>query len=172
MEKTILRRDRVIIFDQKLASKTFNKGYFGEFENGKLILSLEEAFYLMEVKGLDIYDNTGKKLTKRSFLDTAEKRQKKFWVRYSVLKDLRAEGYLPKTAFKYGGDFRVYNKGDHPGEAHATWILYAATEHESMPLSSFAAINRVAHSVRKKALFAVVDDEDAVTYYEIGWIKI
>lgn len=172
MEKTTALKDKVIVLDQKLASRTFNRGYFGSFENGRLALSFEEALYLMETKELEVFDTSGKKLTKKAFLTFIEKHQKRFWTRYAVFKDMRINGYVLKTAFKYGGDFRVYNKGDHPGKAHAEWILYAATEHGSIPFSTFAAVNRVAHSVKKRVLFGVVDDEDAVTYYEIRWVKI
>jgi tRNA-intron endonuclease len=35
----------------------------------------------------------------------------------------------------------------------------------------FAAKNRVAHSTRKKLLIGIVDEENDVTYYEIGWTK-
>lgn len=172
MEKTTITKDAVIIFDHKLASTTFNRGCFGSFESSKLVLSLEEALYLKENKGLEIYDKNGRKLTARTLLSAAEKRQKRFWIRYKVFSDLRSKGYIVKTAFKYGGDFRVYDKGARPGDEHAAWILYVAAEHASMSFSSFAAVNRVAHSVKKKVLFGVVDDEGSVTYYEMNWIKI
>jgi tRNA-intron endonuclease len=172
MEKTTLIKNKVIVFDQRLASRIFNKGYFGSFENRKLELSLEEGLYLMEKKQLEVYNRNGKKMSIRSFITFAERTQKRFWARYCVFKYLRSMGYVVKTAFKYGGDFRVYNKGDKPGKAHAAWILYVATEHESMPFLNFTAVNRIAHSVKKNTLFGVVDDEDSVTFYEIRWIKI
>ncbi len=172
MEKPLLIKDRVVVLDHALASRTFNKGRFGAFEDGKLILSLEEAMYLKEKRGLEIYDRNGKAVTLKGFLRHCEKLQKRFWARYSVFKDLRAAGHIVKTAFKYGGDFRVYGKGSHPGEGHAPWILYAATEHEGINFLKFAAINRIAHSVKKKVLFGVVDDEGSVTYYEMGWVRI
>lgn len=171
MEKTTLVKDKVVVFDQREASRVFNKGHFGTFENGRLELSLEEALYLREARGLEVYDKNGKRLSMRSFVHLAEKAQKRFWVRYCVFKDLRSKGYVLKTAFKYGGDFRVYDKGEHPGKQHAAWILYAATEHDAIPFLSFAAVNRVAHSVKKKVLFGVVDDENSVTCYEIRWVK-
>ncbi len=172
MEKITLTNNKVIVFDQRTSSKIFNKGQFGSFQDGKLELSLEEALYLTEKKQLQVFGSNGGKLTRQALIKIAEKKQKRFWVRYCVFRSLRSAGYILKTAFKYGGDFRVYNKGDHPGKAHATWILYAATEHESIKFLTFSAVNRVAHSVKKKVLFGVVDDEDSVTYYEINWVKI
>ena len=93
-------------------------------------------------------------------------------IRYLVFTDLRNMGYLPKTAFKYGGDFRVYNKGATIGKEHAEWILYCSSEHESITMRSFSAMNRVAHSVRKKLLIGIADDEGSVTYYEINWVRM
>ncbi|MCL5009392.1 MAG: tRNA-intron lyase [Candidatus Parvarchaeota archaeon] len=171
MEKTLLIKDKVIVFDDKTASRLYNKGHFGSFQDGKLELSLEEALYLKSKKGLEIYDKKGKAMSTKAFINAAEKIQNRFWIRYSVFRDMRTMGYILKTAFKYGGDFRVYDKGSVPGKEHALWILYAGSEHESMPLLSFSAMNRVAHSVKKSVLLGIVDEEGSVTYYEINWRK-
>ncbi len=172
MEKTTIIGNKVIVYDQPLASRIANKWSVGTFLNGRLELSLEEAAYLRDNKELDVYDPKGKKLSSRAFLNMCEKRQKKFILRYKVFSDLKEAGYIPKTAFKYGGDFRVYNKGDLPGKAHSEWILYVVSEHEAISFLTFAAINRVAHSVKKRILFGVVDDEDSVTYYEVNWVRM
>ena len=171
-EKTVLISDKVFINDPVLSSKVFNKGMFGSFVDGKLELSLEEALYLMQKKELNIYSIDGKKLSYSNFIKKSVKRQKRFVLRYTVFRDLREQGYIVKTAFKYGGDFRVYNKGAIPGKEHAEWILYCSNEHDSMSVMNFSAMNRVAHSVKKKLLMGVVDDEGSVTYYEINWVRM
>lgn len=170
--QTLFVGSKVIVSDQGLASTLFNKGNFGTFVDGNLVLSIEEAVYLNQKKELKIYDNNGKELKFNELINLAKKRQKRFWIRYLVFSDLKNNGYLPKTAFKYGGDFRVYNKGSIPGKEHAEWILYCSDEHESLPLLNFSAMNRVAHSVRKKLLMGVVDDEESVTYYEVNWVRM
>jgi tRNA-intron endonuclease len=172
MEGATIFKNSMVVFDQALASRLFNKGYFGSFLDGKLELSLEEALYLKEKKGLKLLNERGRILSTQSFMRIAERIQKRFSIRYRVFKDMRDGGYILKTAFKYGGDFRVYNKGDTPGKAHAMWILYAADEHESMRFLSFAAMSRVVHSVKKKLLIGIVDDEGSVTYYEMRWMKL
>jgi tRNA-intron endonuclease len=170
MDRTLLVKDKVIVFDKKIASRFYNK-HFGSFQDGNLELSLEEALYLKYKKELEIYDFGGKKLSSKIFLRKAERLQKRFFIRYAVFRDMRSLGYILKTAFKYGGDFRVYDKGGAPGKEHALWILYAGSERESMPLLSFSAMNRVAHSVKKSVLLGIVDEEGSVTYYEINWRK-
>ena len=172
MKAVVLTSDRVVILDQALASALHNKGCFGSFQDSRLELSLEEAVYLCEKKELEIYDKDNRKVGLKSLIVYAEKRQKRFWTRYCVFRDMRSGGYILKTAFKYGGDFRVYKKGEYPGKAHAEWILYVGEENDSIKFLSFAAINRVAHSVKKRVLFGIVDNEDSVTYYEINWVKI
>ncbi|MCL4391376.1 MAG: tRNA-intron lyase [Candidatus Parvarchaeota archaeon] len=164
--------NKVVVSRPALSSTLFNRGSFGAFVNGKLELSLEEAVYLHQKKELKIYNEKGKLFKLSELVELAKKKQKRFWVRYLVFSDLRNMGYLPKTAFKYGGDFRVYNKGAVPGKEHAEWILYCSDEHDSVSLLNFSAMNRVAHSVRKRLLMGVVDDEGSVTYYEVNWVRM
>ncbi len=168
----ILAENKVVINDAALGSTFSNKGSFGSFVNGKLELSLEEALYLSYKKELKIYGIDGKQIKISELLKFASKKQRRFWLRYMVFSDLRNQGYIPKTAFKYGGDFRVYNKGATIGKEHAEWILYCSSEHESITMRSFSAMNRVAHSVRKKLLIGIADDEGSVTYYEINWVRM
>lgn len=97
---------------------------------------------------------------------------KKIQTKYSVYKDLRNKGYIPKTALKFGADFRVYDKGVKPGQDHALWIVFTDNETSKLTWQEFSGKNRVAHSTKKKLLLAIVDEESSVTYYEVDWIKI
>ena len=86
-----------------------------------------------------------------------------------MFRDLREKGYVVKTALKFGADFRVYEKGIKPGQDHAKWVVYPVHESEHLTWHEFAAKNRVAHSTKKRLLIGIVDDEEDITYYEIGW---
>lgn len=163
--------DKVIIEDEASASRIFNKGWFGGLVNQKLELSMAEALYLLEKKDIVLKDKKGKKLDYQKFLKEALKVEKRFWTRYSVYSDIRKRGYITKTALKYGADFRVYERGTTPGSEHAKWVLFAVQECESFDWRKFAAMMRVAHSVRKKLLVGILDDEGDVTYYEINWTR-
>ncbi len=169
--KGMLIKKKVVIDDEKTASSIYNRGKFGVLENKKLILSLIEALYLMEKNKIEIIDFKKKPLTTKSFIRRATRIEPRFYIRYLVYKDIRSRGYITKTAFKYGADFRVYDRGGEPGKTHAPWILFAVSEAESFDWRKFAAMNRVAHSVRKKLLIGIVDDEGDITYYEIHWKK-
>jgi tRNA-intron endonuclease len=163
--------DRVIVGDEKEASQLYNKGRYGALSNKKLELSLMEALYLVEKGSLQVLDGRSKVIDYDRFLKKARKREPRFWIRFSVYRNIRSKGYITKTALKYGADFRVYGRGQEPGKSHAKWILYAVSENEQFDWKKFAAMNRVAHSVRKKLMVGILDDEGDVTYYQVSWMK-
>lgn len=149
----------------------YEKSRYGTLlEDGRIQLTLIEAYYLVEKKKIKIIYNK-KTLDKAAFLKKCMRLEKNFWTRYAVYADFRDRGYVIKTALKFGADFRVYNKGVKPGEDHARWIVYPVKETASLTWYEFAAKNRVAHSTKKRLLVGVVDEENSVTYYEIKWTR-
>jgi len=153
-----------------LAFSLFEKSRFGEKKGDKIQYMLAEALFLVETNKLQILQKTT--ILKTKDLQTRFKRiDKKFQTKYPIYKDLRTKGYIVKTALKFGADFRVYPKGKKPGKEHAQWVVFC--EHESKKISwqEFSAKNRVAHSTKKKLLLAILDEEEDVSYYEVGWIK-
>ncbi len=167
--KAALAGERAISKDKK-AFDLYGKGRFGQIVGGKVYYSLVEAAYLLEKKKINIYDGK-KKIDFDTFISKARKLESNFWVRFCVFRDIRDRGYIVKTALKFGADFRIYDRGIKPGEAHARWILFPVYESSTMTWHEFAAKNRVAHSTKKKLLIGIVDDEGSVTYYEVNWIR-
>lgn len=149
----------------------YDNSKFGELKEEKIHYSLVESFFLLEKNKAVITDNKSKEISADEFIRKAEKAEPNFWVRYCVYKDMRLRGYIVKTAFKFGADFRVYDRGVKPGEDHAKWILYPVHESETLTWYEFSAKTRVAHSTRKNLLLGIVDDENDVTYYSISWVK-
>ena len=88
-----------------------------------------------------------------------------------MYRDIRTRGYITKTALKFGADYRVYPRGTKPGQEHAKWVLFCTNEGDAYTWTQFAAMNRVAHSTRKKLLVGIVDKEGECTFYEIRWKK-
>ena len=148
----------------------FEKSRFGEKTNNRIEYSWFEALFLENKKQMEIHSNN-KKLSFENLIKKAKKHDKRIETKFSLFKNLREKGYLVKTALKFGADFRIYKKGVKPGEDHALWLAYAVRESEPHTWHDFAAKNRVAHSTKKKLLIGIVDDENDVTYYEIGWLK-
>ena len=170
--KAVFANERVITEASGDAKEFYDKSRYGTLlDNGKVQLSLLEALYLMEKKRLEVLDGRNKPITFEKFLKKAQKVEPKFWIRYTVFKDIRDRGYIIKTALKFGADFRIYARGVKPGEDHAKWIVYPVHEGETTTWHEWAAKNRVAHSTRKKLLIAVVDEESDVSYWEARWIR-
>lgn len=160
----------VVVSDLDKIGHLVEKGY-GKREDDLYHLSAEEALYLLDREEIRVLDEQDNKLSFQEFLTEAKKEIDKFWVRYNIYEDMRDRGYTVKTALKYGSDFRVYERGEKPGEEHAKWLLYAVHESTTLSWRQFSAMNRVAHSVRKNLLIGILDDEGDVTYYEVEWTR-
>lgn len=146
------------------------KSSFGERVGDKIQYSLSEVLYLVDIKKIEVFQGD-KKLSKDDLIKKLQRLDKKIELKYAVFKDLRQKGYIPKTALKFGADFRIYEKGSRPGKSHAKWLVFIENESKKISLHEFSAKNRVAHSTKKKLLLAIMDEEGKITYYEISWIK-
>ncbi len=163
----------VLTENTNLARELYNTFRFGViYRKTKVQLNFLEALFLLEKNKIIILDGKNKEYDFDRFVKKVSKLDKRFWVKYCVFKDFRAKGYIIKTALKFGAEFRVYNKGVKPGEDHARWVVFPVNESEALTWYEFSAKNRVAHSTKKKLLLAIVDGENDITYYEVGWTKI
>ena len=152
------------------ARELYEKSRFGEPTEDKIKYSLAEAMFLVEKGKIEIIFKN-KSIKKQEIIKKFQKIDKKFNLKYQVFKDLREKGYVVKTALKFGADFRIYDRGKKPGQAHAKWIVFTDTETNKLTWHEFSAKNRVAHSTKKNLLLAIIDDENDVLYYEVKWIK-
>jgi len=83
---------------------------------------------------------------------------------YTHLRDL---GYIPRTGYKFGHHFRVYSGKS----THSEMLVHALDADAGMPMSVISRSVRLAHSVRKKMLFACTH-ENTVCYIEFARIKL
>ena len=152
------------------AFSLYKKSHFGGPIGEKIQYSLSEALFLTEKGKIDVFHRR-KKISLKELMKKAQRADKRIHIKYPVFKDLRERGYIVKTALKFGADFRVYEKGAKPGKKHAKWIVFADHESKRLTWHEFSAKNRVAHSTKKHLLLAIVDEEGAVSYYEVRWIR-
>jgi tRNA-intron endonuclease, archaea type len=155
-------------------SKAFElkeRSYFGEKKEDTIIYSAYEAVYLTEKNKAKIIFKQ-KNLIFKEIVNKLAKKEKDFLTNYIVFKDLRDKGYILKTALKFGAEFRVYEKGASPKKKHAKWLLFPISKSKQLTKQDFIAKNRIAHSIKKNLLIAIIDDEQDIIYYEIKWIKI
>lgn len=170
--RAIFAKERILTEASDEARELYNQSRYGDLlEDGKVQLSLLEAFYLLEKKRIFVLDSRNKEIEGEKFIKKAQKVEPNFWIRYCVFRDIRNRGYIIKTALKFGADFRVYDRGVKPGEDHAKWIVYPVHEGSTLTWYEFAAKNRVAHSTKKRLMIGIVDDEGDVTYYVVKWIR-
>jgi tRNA-intron endonuclease len=159
--------DRVIVKDENFHN-LYNKSYYGNITDSGLELSFIEALFLVTKEKIEVYDD-GEVVTAEDLTEII--RGLHSYPQYLVYKDLRIRGYIIKTGFKYGSDFRIYERGHAPGDGHSNFLVKILSEEQSIKVTDFSSYVRVAHGVRKKLLLAVVDDEYDITYYDIEWTR-
>lgn len=134
-------KDRVITENVEI----FRKYFYGSEVGGKVVLSLIESLYLLEKGSLT--------------LDSAEKLYEvikginDFDEKYRVYRDLKRRGFVVKTGFKFGSDFRIYRKVDSvedlPHSEFLVWIV-----NSDLTPRELARAVRLSNSVRKKLILA------------------
>lgn len=144
---------------------------FGERKDNKIIYSMYEALYLVEEGKIEIEDFKKRLIERDELIKKFTSIDRKFYSKYLVFKDLRKKGYIVKTALKFGGDFRVYERGKKVEKSHSRWIVLPLRESERIPLKELSAKNRVAHSTRKNLLLGIIDEEGDISYFELRWVK-
>lgn len=165
---SVLCNDRVIVKDEN-AHNLHNRRYYGNLTSIGLELSFIEALYLLVREKIEIFDENDDSVSVEDLTNII--RQKHIFSHYLVYKDLRTRGYIIKTGFKYGSDFRIYERGHSPGDGHSSFLVKILSEEQNIKVRDFSSYVRVAHGVRKTLLLAVVDDEYDITYYNIEWTK-
>lgn len=145
---------------------------FGKKSEKKVEISFTESIYLLEKEKIEV-KKEGRKLSLKKLMLFALKRDPRIHEKYVVYKDLRERGLVVKTGFKFGCDFRVYQrgigvkKGPKAPKEHTKWIVFAVPEDHTCSFAELSRSVRLAHSIRARMLWAVVDNENDVTYFEI-----
>lgn len=170
---------RVIIWDTDAVSLYDESGYgklLPEEKPNRVELELVEAAYLLEKEKLKIVkkeDGKKKKIELKDLIDIATKSVNEFHPQFIVYRDLRERGYLIKTGFKFGSHFRVYERGvklrrgPKAEHEHTKWVVHAVAEESAFSLPELSRAVRLAHNIRATFIWAVVDKESDVTYYNV-----
>ena len=164
----ILLKNRIVLFDEKLAKNLHEKEFFGKPLGQGLQLSLVEAAYLSERKTLNIQINADKKLSHGDFLKHISTLQPDIQKRLTVFNDLKKRGLLVKTGFKFGSHFRAYTK--HQDETHAEYLIHVVEKGFKSAWAEISRAVRLAHSVNKEILFARVDGKN-IDYIKFGRLR-
>ncbi len=160
----VLLDDRVLCPDPPAA--LYERGFYGQRMDGAgetLQLSLLEAAHLAAVGDLAV-DGGAAAVRERGRAVEGER----FDRRLAVYRALRERGVVPKTGFKFGADFRTYADVEHVDELGHSELLVRVLPADSERSPRELALDvRLAHGVRKRMVFALVDG-DAVAWVAVG----
>jgi tRNA-intron endonuclease len=141
-EALLLRRRALLRQDSGLAEA----GY-GYEAGGQRFLSLPEAHHLAQ-HGLSVHGPDGEEKTAEDVEDRALEVAGE--PALDAYEHLREQGLVPKTGFKYGVNYRIYD--DEPGKSHAPYLVQALAEETSWTLRDVSKLVRLAHSVNKRPI--------------------
>lgn len=170
----ILEEDKVIVFDKW--QQVYEPGFYGKELGDRLELALIEACLLLKRGRIKVLKN-GNPMTFQELYEHAAGIDRRFAHRFRVYEDLRERGLLVRTGFKFGCDFRVYErgvqlkKGPKSAKEHTKWIVFSVSEDYTMSFQELSRSVRLAHNIRARMLWALVDNEGDCTYYIIQRMK-
>jgi tRNA-intron endonuclease len=141
--------------------------WFGTpLDDERLILSPVEALYLMGRGTLALHGDTGL-LPPEEYLERSLPSDPELAGKAAVYADLREHGYIPRTGYKFGHHFRVYARD----KTHSDLLVQASLPDQMPAVSVISRSVRLAHSVKKKMLFACVHPS-GIRYIEFGRMKL
>lgn len=162
-----LVRDRVFVFKEKGSSKLAN-GFYGKTIAGALQLSLIESVYLMGRGCLSVRGTDGIEVSMDSLKEFGRGVQDEFDLRLRAYSDLRRNGLIVKTGFKYGTHFRLYEES--PDKCHARYLVHVVSENNTTMWPEIARAVRLSGGVKKEFLFCRVTDSGN-EYLEFRWFR-
>ncbi len=161
--------DGRILIKNRQSDRLSQRGFGIKQEDG-LELSVIEALFLIERGTLKVLES-GKTVPSERLMELT-KNDQDFFRRYSVYKSLRGKGYVVRTGFKYGAHFRVYERGEYSNEGHSSLLVHVVTEEDSISFPEISRAVRLSQSVKKSMVFAVVDSEGDIIYYEVDRVAL
>jgi len=170
----LLEDNRLVVWSRDRARLLFNDRFYGkplgiprptENFDAPLLLDPVEALYLLEKKEIKVR-RQGKNLSKKSLKKIFESTFDGFSDKYLVYRELRDRGYVVTPGIKYGCDFAVYQEG--PGRDHAPYVVQIMKEEDMISASEIVKAGRLASTVKKAFIIAIVNDEN-VRFIEFNW---
>jgi len=160
-----LLADRVICWDPPRT--LYERTFYGQplegrtYERPTLQCSLLEAAYLAQAGALSL---SASAVIARG----RDVEGERFDRRLAVYTALREAGVVPKTGYKFGADFRTYADVDDVEDLGHSELLIRVVPHDHVFEPRDLALDvRLAHGVRKRLVFALVDADG-----EIEWVSL
>jgi len=143
------------------------QGTYGmQLDPRRLVLAPLEIISLMRSGRLTL-SSDGERIDPTRYYEMARESDIEFPEKVRVYEDLRNRGFVPRTGYKFGHHFRVYTGK----KVHSEMLVQALPEGASLPMSAISRSVRLAHSVKKKMLFACEHSKE-IQYVEFASIKL
>lgn len=168
LSTTSLLEDRVMVWDAETSAVLHKEGFFGKLmDQGHLQLSLVESCYLLNRGVLEIQKNR-ETLDFAGFSGIACNIESDFMIKYTVYEKLRDSGLVPKTGFKFGTHFRVYDDFESISSlSHSVYLVHAIERNHVFSLQQLSRAVRLANSVRKEMIYG-----DGTGFFVIGRVRL
>lgn len=151
------------------ADRLSQQGFYGtRIEGNKLELEPVELLHLIERKRAIASTPSGEIVGSDYIVNSLIEEDPDLWIRYLVFRDLRSRGYAVRKGFGSGIGFRVYARGDKPGDANAKELVYVLKEGVPISLSDLDLVTKTAAGSRKDLVFALVDQNGEVNFYKVA----
>ena len=151
------------------ADRLSQQGFYGtRIDGSKLELEPVELLHLIERKRAVASTPSGDLVGSDYIVNSLLEEDPDLWIRYLVFRDLRSRGYAVRKGFGSGIGFRVYARGDKPGDANAKELVYVLKEGVPISLSDLDLVTKTAAGSRKDLVFALVDQNGEVNFYKVA----
>lgn len=168
----VLLDDRVLAWDPP--PELYERGFYGQpldDEGTALQLSLVEATYLADRGVLAVPGGRDAVLDRGRAVEG-----QRFDRRLRVYRVLRERGVVPKTGFKFGADFRTYADVTSVDElGHSELLVRVLPADHVFPPRDLSLDVRLAHGVRKRMVFALVDgggEDSSGVDQGVEWLSV
>jgi len=162
----VLLSDRVLVSDPPGA--LYDSGFYGQPVGGReertaLQLSLIEAASLARRGDLSIEGGATAIETRGRAVEG-----ERFDRRLAAYERLRGDGVVPKTGFKFGADFRTYTEVTSVSDlGHSEALVWVLSPGDAFEPRELALYVRLAGGVRKRAVFATVEEAG-----DVAWLTV
>lgn len=168
--KGTMLSNRVVIFDTSISDLLHNQEFFGKPFGQGLQLSLVEALYLFKQGILTCFlPSEPDPLSERELKKQISHRQHDIHLRYTVFSDLKKQGLIVKTGFKFGTHFRAYQHS--PFKSHAEFLIHAVDKQYQTQWPEISRAVRLAHAVNKTLIYALIKKNETPLYMNIIRIR-
>lgn len=158
--KCEIKENKVVSNDKEI----YENGWYGKLKDEIIELDFVEAALLIERGKIDVGMNF------ENFMHFCSENEKKFITKYLVYKDLKERGLPVRTGFR-GCDFRVYERGANASKKNSVkWVIFSSAEDSPCEIEQLGHAIKIAKNIRAIALWAVVDNDESITYYIISEI--